>query len=134
MSPIRGISKTGQPQGDEEGVVLAITQFLQLNGAKVHRVVERIPWGKRTSEAGIPDLFGWWPRGHYQSKLQENLYGPGPLHFHIEVKKPGKKPTPVQMEWMKTAAVDGVVVLWADSVEMMVLEFRRSYGIVLRGL
>lgn len=123
MSRIRRISKAGKPEGDEEGVVLAITQLLRLNGARVHRVRERIPWGKTTSEAGIPDLFGWWPASNMGH----------PVHFFLEVKKPGGKENPAQFVWLSEASMDGVTAFWVDSVEMMVEKFRIR-GIAIRGL
>lgn len=47
----------------ENDVLGAIRQLLKLNGARVFRVIERIPWGKTQSEGGIPDLFLWFPVG-----------------------------------------------------------------------
>lgn len=124
---IKRISAAGRPEGDEEGVVLACTQLLQLNGARVHRVVERIPWGKRKSEAGIPDLFGWFsPPGIGMAKGK-------PVHFYLEVKAPGKKLRKAQVDWITLALADNVIVLWADSVEAMVTNFG-NFGIYLRGL
>lgn len=120
---ISRIGLQGRPEGDEEGVILAITQLLQLNGAVVHRVIERIPWGRTTSEAGIPDLFGWWPA----------QLGINPLHFFIEVKRPGKKLRKAQEKWISDALRAGVVALWADSVEMMVDGFS-DFGIKIKGL
>lgn len=44
----------------EEDVFGACRQLLELNGARVHRITERIPWGPkgRKSEPGNPDIHG----------------------------------------------------------------------------
>lgn len=110
----------------EEDVLGQIRQLLELNGARVHRIVERIPWGKRTSEKGIPDLFGW-------IMPPNKLEGFPPRHFFIEVKRPGSKLRPAQTAWLESARADGVVCFVADSVEKMVEEFRK-YGVEIKGL
>lgn len=127
-NPIRGITKDGRLIGTEESVVKACRQLLVFNGARVHRYTERIPPGKhkweRHSESGIPDMFFWWP-------------APGPRSSHgtiyMEVKRPGKEPTPAQMQWICQARADGIVAFWADSIEMMATNLR-LFGIELRGI
>ena len=57
----------------EEDVISAIRAVLEINGARVHRVVERIPWGRKTSEPGIPDLFLWWPAGNVEVSKNADL-------------------------------------------------------------
>lgn len=49
----------------EEDVFGACRQLLELNGAKVHRITERIPWGPkgRKSQPGIPDMYVIFPPG-----------------------------------------------------------------------
>lgn len=122
------IGKDGRPVMDEESVVKACVDLLRLNGARVHRVVERIPPGKhkyeRKSEGGIPDLFFWWPVGspHYR-------YGT----VYMEVKRPGGKPNPSQIKWLGQALEDGRVAFWADSVDKMV-QTLDMYGIVLKAV
>lgn len=113
----------------ENDVLGAIRNLLELNGARVHRIVERIPWGKTKSEGGIPDLFGWINSTH--------LCGDGcyvyPRGFFIEVKKPGGKLRPAQAAWIQRAQADGVVAFKAESVEEMVSQFKK-YGIDIKGL
>lgn len=114
----------------EEDVLGVCRWLLELNGARVHRVIERIPWGKRTSEKGIPDLFGWWPKSHsFYSGVMRCCLTP----FWIEIKRPGGKLRPAQAAWLESARADGVVCFVADSVEMMVSEFKK-YGIEIKGL
>jgi hypothetical protein len=94
----------------EDDVLGQIRSMLEVNGARVFRVVERIPWGKTTSEGGIPDLFGWF----YKPTMEH----PGlvfPLHFFIEVKKPGGKLRPKQAAFLNVANFDGVIAFKADS-------------------
>lgn len=43
----------------EEDVILQCRAILELNGFSFHRVVERIPWGRKTSEPGFPDAVVW---------------------------------------------------------------------------
>lgn len=121
--PVSGI---WQSKITEEHVIADIVQCLSLNGASVHRIVERIPWGKRTSTPGMPDLAGWF--------TVPTLEHPGlvfPLHFWIEAKKPGGKHRPAQIAWIEAAQRDHVIAFFADSREQMVSEFK-SRGIVLR--
>lgn len=116
----------------EEDVFGACRQLLELNGARVHRVVERIPWGRKKSEPGIPDSFGWWPRGFVLTEMVTSKL-PGyslsgrmlkePLPFFIEFKKPGGAHRPAQERWIAQACEDGIIAFFADSVEAMVKGF-----------
>lgn len=112
----------------EEDIVGAITNILEITGARVFRIVERIPWGKRTSTPGLPDIAGHFyrlPHAHPGLIL--------PIHFWIEVKKPGGRIRPAQFAWIEQARADGVIAFFADSVEAMVKGFA-EFGIVIRGL
>jgi hypothetical protein len=64
-------------------------------------VVVRKRHGSAWGVAGDPDLYG-------------SVAG---RHFEIEVKRPGKKPTPLQRERLKQWAVSGATVGVANSVE-----------------
>lgn len=57
----------------EEDVLQEITIRLRANGARVFRVVERIPWGKTTSTPGIPDLYVVIPTGRIEVKESASL-------------------------------------------------------------
>lgn len=121
----------------EEDVFSACRALLELNGARVFRIVERIPWGRKTSEPGLPDSFGWWPQ-RTESERAINDAGDvavlyPPLPFFIEFKKPGGKIRPAQIAWIEAARRDGVVVFCADSVESMVARFK-EYGIEIKGI
>lgn len=129
----------------EEDVFGAVRALLELNGARVNRVVERIPWGPkgRKSQAGIPDTFGWWSvQEVYERKSNQfnNYLVPRTqglavaIHFYIELKRPFKALyRPAQLQWIDAAQRDGVIAFFADSVESMVAGFAR-YGIKIKGL
>lgn len=104
----------------EEDVLGQIRQMLEVNGARVYRVIERIPWGKTKSEGGIPDLFGWFPR-----PTREHPGLSFPLHFFIEVKKPGGRIRPKQVAFIDSAFRDGVIAFKAESWEECLKEFHR---------
>lgn len=114
-----------EPVQSEENVLCAIRGLLEANGVRIHRIVERIPWGRTTSTPGIPDLTGWFIP-NYDTTFT-------PRHFWIEVKKPGGKLRPAQAAWIEQAKSDGVIAFKAESVEEMVKEFR-AYGIEVKGL
>lgn len=114
----------------EEDVILQIRHLLELNGARVHRVVERIPWGRRKSEPGIPDIFGWWPG--LCDKRETDCPG-NAVQFFIEAKRPGGKHRPAQTAWIESARRDGVIAFFADSVESVVAGFK-EFGIQIKGL
>lgn len=116
----------------EEDVVGQIRSFLELNGARVHRIVERIPWGRKTSTPGIPDIIGWMPRGRSTGNEINPFLGSA-KSFYIEVKRPGGKRRPAQTTWISDAVNDGVLAFFAESVDDVVNAFA-SHGIYLRGI
>jgi len=117
----------------ENDVLGAIRQLLELNGFRVWRIVERIPWGRTKSEPGIPDLAGYFRHGFtcHSGKDCRPLWIQIP--FYIEVKKPGGKLRPAQEAWLARANEDGVIAFKAESVEECVSEFKK-YGIEIKGL
>jgi hypothetical protein len=94
----------------ESDVVGEITNMLEVNGARVWPIIERIPWGRKTSTPGLPDLTGWFvlPTRQHPGLLF-------PLHFWIEVKRPGGKLRPSQERWIKDAQDDHVIAFKAAS-------------------
>lgn len=62
----------------------------------------------RFSEKGQSDIWGVIPA---------RILEPGGLHFEIEVKRPGEKPTPEQDEWLRSMAKAGCIAFVATSVE-----------------
>ena len=108
----------------EEDVISAGRALLEFNGASFHRVRERIPWGKTTSEPGIPDTFFSWPEPHPYA-----VYGT----CWWEAKRPGKKATEIQKAWLDRAFHEGQVAFEADSVEAMVKALA-FFGIEIKGL
>jgi hypothetical protein len=112
----------------EEDIAGAMTTLLELNGARVFPIIERIPWGRKTSTPGMPDLYGYF----YRLPMEH----PGlvlPIHWWVEVKRPGGKRRPAQIAWIDERRRDGVIAFFADSVEAMVKGFA-EYGIILKGL
>lgn len=116
----------------EENVVNEIMTRLTYAGATVWRLPERIPRlnksGRRgrLSTPGIPDVTGWFAK--------PTLTHPGlvfPLHFFIEVKKPGGKRRPAQIAWIEAAQRDRVLAFFAESWENVITEFRNR-GIEVR--
>lgn len=130
MRRIRKIVKSArgiwEPEMNEEDVVIQIRAMLELNGARVHRIVERIPWGKTTSTPGMPDLVGWWPASHVHCIRRASL----PIHFFIEVKRFGGKLRPAQVAWLNQAQADRVIAFKAESWKECMAEFEKN-GIVL---
>ena len=39
-------------------------------------------------------------------------------HWEIETKRPGNRPTPGQLEWLKTMSARGCVAFWVDSANI----------------
>lgn len=39
-------------------------------------------------------------------------------HWEIETKRPGNRPTPGQLEWLKTMSAIGCVAFWTDSANI----------------
>lgn len=104
----------------EEDIVKQIVSYLALNRIRVDRIVERIPWGRKTSTPGIPDLMCRIPKG-WNGRPEATV-------FFIEVKKPGGKLRPAQEAWLREADEDGVLAFMAMS-SLGVCEVLRSYGI-----
>lgn len=42
------------------------------------------------------------------------------VHWECEVKRPGEKPKPDQVEWLTDCAQAGARAFWADSLEMFI--------------
>lgn len=110
----------------EEDILGACRQLLELNGARVFRAIERVPKCYRcgcwlgSSERGTPDLSGYFYRnGHFP--------------FWIEMKRPKGKHRPAQVARITQMQEDGACAFFADSIETMVLEFKR-FGIEVKGL
>lgn len=127
----RGIYERGIT---EEDIVGQIRTYLEMNGARVNRIVERIPYGRRTSEPGIPDLIGWgnWNRLFVDGKEIVGFGNFFPTVFFIEVKRPGGKHRPAQEAWIARAREDGILAFFAESLDDVKREFE-MVGITLRG-
>jgi hypothetical protein len=57
---------------------------------------------------GWPDISGWLPRradGHLDGRI-----------LGIETKRPGEKPTELQIDWMRRINADGGAAFWCDDV------------------
>jgi hypothetical protein len=110
----------------EEDVLGACRQFLEINGARVYRAIERVPKCYRcghwlgVSERGTPDLSGYFYRN-------------GITPFWIEMKRPKGRQRPSQVTRIEQIQADGGIAFFADSIETMCQEFK-SRGIMLKGL
>lgn len=65
---------------------------------------------------GVADLIFLWPNKKY----------PG---FILELKAPGKKPTPIQREWLYRMERNGYCVKWTDNIETakeMIMDYFRD--------
>jgi len=91
----------------EADVLRLVSDWLSLQGFHVERRnVGAIRAGSRFvrfSRPGQADLYGW----HRETGR----------HIEVEVKAPGKRPTPQQMAWLKVARSQGCISFWADSLE-----------------
>lgn len=97
---------TNLPKERERKIQASIRIRLGYLGINLYRrnvALVRTGDGRRFSvEApGRADLYGW-----------EIKTG---RHWEIETKRPGNKPTPLQLGWLKEATRLGAVAFWADN-------------------
>ena len=55
----------------------------------------------------------------YASPGQADTYGweiRTGRHWEIEWKRPGRRPTPLQLQWLRDSSIYGAVAFWADNV------------------
>lgn len=72
----------------------------------------------------------------YGARGQSDLYGwhiRTGRHFEIEVKRPGNKPTEMQLKWLKDCHRLGAVAFWSDSVAIaeMIVEAILGGGVIV---
>ena len=80
-----------------------ILAYLKLRGICAWRVnAGRASYNIRLAPKGTPDIIGYLPDGRF---------------LGIEVKRPGKNPTPVQQEWHDRARESKCCVFVARSIE-----------------
>lgn len=115
----------------ENDVLEEIMIRLSANGARVNRIVERIPWGRTTSTPGIPDLVFWFRPGTMIECPPGIIPVRPPVFGFIEVKKPGGLRRPAQLRWILEAQNDGVIAFFAESWADCVSEFKK-HGVVLK--
>src|SRR5438093_8566504 len=109
----------------ENQVIKQIRDMIWLNGGKAIRITERIPDGKhRVSEAGTPDLLCWLTHSGVTPYKR-------PFVFLVEVKRPGGKLRPSQIQFLEEAKKDGIVAFKAESWDDVKVELKR-YGINLK--
>src|SRR5512139_2740399 len=133
MTPSKSERNLYERKMTEEDILGVIVQMLELNGARVFRIVERIPWGRKTSTPGIPDLMGWFtgPRAVLTGDDGKPIDEPFSFysrHFFIEVKRPGGPRRPAQVAWIEQAQRDGVIAFFAEGWPDVVTELGK-YGI-----
>lgn len=112
--------KIALPRITEDNVVQEIITRLTLNRCRVFRIKERIPdfkngrkvWrgrdftGSGASTPGIPDLIGYLPKQYDAIGI--------PRAFYIEVKAPGGKQRPAQIDFIGDAKEAGFIAFFAD--------------------
>jgi hypothetical protein len=69
----------------------------------------------RRNVGGMTDSYGHHVR--FASPGMADLWGVdrNARHWEIETKRPGNRPTPKQLEWLKGMTARGCVAYWADS-------------------
>jgi hypothetical protein len=103
------------PRPIEKGNQKLFAGWLQANGCKVYRrnvsLVRAIYKGKsrafKCGEPGQSDLYGWLPHPRRG------------VHFECEVKRPGERPTPAQIDWLQQTNDSGAVGFWADDIRYL---------------
>ena len=96
---------TAKPPREREGKVQkAIMVRLSRLGVKL--------W--RRNIGAMTDKAGNFVR--FAAPGQSDLWGVHEgRHWEIEVKRPGNKPTPTQLKWLKEMTAQGCVAYWADN-------------------
>ncbi len=72
----------------------------------------------------------------FAEKGQSDLYGwiiESRVHFEFETKRPGEKPTPDQLTWLKRCAADGIPAWWSDNLRdaIRVAEAVKTGGVIV---
>jgi len=147
-----------EPKLSEEDVLGQIVQLLTTLGAVVVRHVEPVPhcarcdhligkherrfgrcrgkgcwctlylWSRHTAKAGIADISGYFPRLKAVGPVGNRFTYP--VHFFIEVKRPGGRHRDAQTAYIEQAKIDGCCAMFADSIESMIQQFE-SFGVYL---
>lgn len=97
----------------EADISRAIVDLLALRGCFIYRqnagglVEHETGHFIRLAPEGSADYCGWVTRGPQRGKAVQ-----------VEIKAPGKKPTRLQLAWLKMAEDHGAISFWADSVAM----------------
>lgn len=121
----------------EKHVVAEIRDMLNLNGIRNYPIVERIPYGKTTSYAGIPDLYCYFPKGHqtHKDSIWRDISSSMAISFWIEVKSLKGHLRPLQAKWLEEANYDGLIALMARSWGDVARDLEaRGFVLKVRGL
>lgn len=119
----KNVRRTFSRRRPERAIQLRVVAELRLAGVHAfhcpnenqHRLT------REGVEAGIPDLIIVTPPPAI----------PGSPGAVLELKAPGKKPTPAQRKWLATFALYGWATAWADSEEQA-LAVLRAWGYNVR--
>ena len=120
--------KLYEAQLTEEHIVRQIMEGLALHrDIRVWRIVERIPWGKKASTAGISDIQGLllapWYKCEYMPGGTTGHAIPFPMPFFIEVKKPGGRATWAQIDFIEQRQREGCIACFAYGWDDVVKAF-----------
>lgn len=123
MSNRMSLTEYKKPKRLESPILKDILHFLAMSGVciawRANTGAVRIPQvGKkdrfvRFGIAGMSDIQGFMIDGRA---------------LFIEVKRPGKKPTALQMAFLDNATRHECVALWADSVDAVIEQFKKKWG------
>ncbi len=91
----------------ENAVTRDVVEYLRLRGAWVQRVQSGRRGSTHYAEKGTPDWLGAWVDGRM---------------LGVEIKRPGEKPSDVQLAVINRLRAMGAVAFWCDSVEMCARE------------
>lgn len=119
-----------EPDLSEEQILRIIVEETWLRyRIKLHRINCAVGGKVRPNERGLPDLFGHFQRQRIES---HDVSGHGIIRFnwmetiplYIEVKKPGGRRRPEQVQFIAEAKANGCAAFFAESWEDVDLELK----------
>ena len=112
----------------ERDIEKAIQQAFRLK----HRIIlHKVDAGGAGMRSGLRDTPGCYQTGITPgfTDLVGVIPGSGRALF-LEVKRPGNKPTPLQIGFMDRRRSEGAVSFWADSVQSALDQFNKATGVL----
>jgi hypothetical protein len=106
----------------ENEVEAGIVRFLRERGW----VVDRNHVGGMFTRDGRPMKIGRNGQCDWRA-ARDRKYSPH--YLEVEIKATGKKPAPAQREYMALRSHQGILVTWADSLEMFARWYNEQVGV-----